>query len=251
MQRVLIVEDEKPASNRLLSLIGELRPNYQIVGIEDSIEGTVNWFQKGGTADLLFLDIHLADGNSFYIFDQAKINTPIIFTTAYDQYAIKAFKLNSIDYLLKPIDKQDLLKSIEKFEKANPLEHNEIKSVLETLKLRNKEYKTRFLVRYVDKLISIPSQDISYFISEEKIVFLYANNSRYAVDFTLDHLEEVLEPTMFFRINRKCIASMKGIAKISIHFNGKLKVDLNPAVATDDLIISKEKSSDFKRWLDR
>lgn len=251
MKKILIVEDEKPASDRIASLIKSLRPHYEIIEVLDSIESTIHWLQHQQKPDLILLDIHLADGNSFHIFDQVKVEAPIIFTTAYDQYAIKAFKQNSVDYLLKPVDSEELLKAIEKFEKTYTLDQSNLTNFLETIKAINKSYKSRFLVRYLDKLISIPVEEILYFVSEEKMVFLYTNKTRFPVDFTLDHLEEVLDPNLFFRINRKCLASYISIHKISIHFNNKLKVELTPALPNEELLISKEKSAAFKNWLDR
>lgn len=249
--RILIVEDEAPAAKRLAGLIKEIEPNAILLDVMDSIESTVKWLSTNDSPDLLFLDIHLADGNSFLLFEQTTIECPIIFATAYDEYALRAFRVNSIDYLLKPIEKEDLKRALNKFKHvSNPaVVAMDIKSMLAAIKSDTRTYKQRFLVRVADRLVPVNTQDIHYFVADEKLVYLQTPTHKYPVDFTLDQLEDILDPKLFFRLNRKFIGQLCSIQKIHNHLNGKLKITLSPAYP-EELYVSREKAGEFKEWLE-
>jgi DNA-binding LytR/AlgR family response regulator len=251
--KILIVEDELPAAKRLSKLVKAEKPDIQILDILDSVEATTSWFQNSPSPDLVFMDIQLADGLSFDIFSQTKVSAPVIFTTAYDQYTLKAFKVNSVDYLLKPIDPDELKSALDKFElffqKQQIYDSNGIEKLIETLS--EKTYKERFLVKVGQNLTYINVSDISYFYSEDGSVFaLTKNNKRYIIDYTLDQLENVLNPDNFFRINRKFLIEINCIQKISTWFNSRLKLELRPTTEAE-VIVSRERVSDFKGWLDK
>lgn len=249
--RILLIEDEIPAANRLVNLIKELEPSAEILETLDSVESAVNWFHKQQAPDLVIMDIHLADGNSFLIFDHVEVTCPIIFATAFDEYAIKAFKVNSVDYLLKPIEKHELKSALGKFKNmANKTIAVDFKTLLESIKQEKKEYKQRFLVKITDRLVPINTADICYFTAEDKLVFLQTERQKYPIDFTLDHLEEILDPTHFFRLNRKFLVQMNSIGKINNHLNGKLKVSLNPD-QKEEIFVSRERAPEFKNWLEK
>lgn len=251
---ILIIEDEAPAARRLQQLIKDCDPNYIILSVIDSIENAVKWLSSNNSPDLIFMDIQLADGLSFEIFNRFTVVSPVIFTTAYDEYALKAFKVNSIDYLLKPIEKDDLIRSLEKLKTLKkPLKaaasQISMDALLETLKM-HKNYKSRFLVKIGEKLVSISIENIAYFISEDKLTFLVTNeNKRYPLDYSLDDLDTMLDPKFFFRLNRQCLAKINAIQSIHNYFNGKLKLFLTPTTAKE-IIVSREKASHFKQWLE-
>jgi DNA-binding LytR/AlgR family response regulator len=254
--KVLIIEDELPAARRFRSLIEEIDPQIEILDVIDSVESAVKWLNHHQTPDIIFMDIQLADGLSFDIFEQVKIQSPVIFTTAYDEYALRAFKVNSIAYLLKPIDKDDLAESILKFKDLkNQFSQDNIHAInlenlLQSFKLNQKEYKNRFLVKLGDRLIPIADDEIAYFQADEKIVLLITTeNKKYAIDFSLDWLEGQLNPAKFFRINRKFIANFRAIQSIHTYFNGKLKIYLSPEIK-EEVTVSREKSNEFKKWLE-
>jgi DNA-binding LytR/AlgR family response regulator len=248
MKSYLIIEDEPLAAEALKNLIQELRPEWTLLDTFDSVETSVRYLSTH-SPDLIFMDIHLADGLSFSILEQQTSACPVVFTTAYDQYAIKAFQVNGFDYLLKPILPAELIRVLEKFDKqeqANP----DLKSLIQQFTKPVKEYKSRFLVRIADKLISIPVEGISYFYSDEKHTWLVQGKELFQIDFTLDHLEESIDPGKFFRLNRKVLASYSSISKIYNHLNGKLKIELQPAFDSE-LFVSRERSREFKEWLDK
>lgn len=259
--KVLIIEDEAPASRRLQKLIEEIVPNAEVMAILDSIETSVQWLSTQPTPALIFMDIQLADGVSFDIFEQVQIQTPVIFTTAYDNYSLKAFKVNSIDYLLKPINRDELRQSIEKYHqlKAQFSSDNyqqQIGSLLKTLSMGAEQkqvdnYKNRFLVKLGDRLESVAESSIGYFQAKDKMVLLVnQQNKKFPVDYSLDDLERLLNPAHFFRINRQFIVRIDAIQSIHTYFNGKLKIMLTPEVKNQDIIISRERSTQFKQWLD-
>lgn len=248
--KILLIEDEIPAAKRLSNLLKEMEPSAIILDTLDSVETSVKWLKVHAEPDLVFMDIHLADGNSFLIFEQIEVKCPIIFATAYDEYAIKAFKVNSIDYLLKPIDKTELQSALTKFKNSrNTTETIDFKQLINSIKNEKKEYKQRFLVRISDRLVPINTSDVCYFFAEDKMVFLQTEQNKYPIDFTLDQLEEMLDPKLFFRINRKYLGQAKAISKIFNHLNGKLKLVLTPN-QEDEIYVSRERASDFKTWLD-
>jgi DNA-binding LytR/AlgR family response regulator len=249
--RVLIIEDERPAAARMKQLIGDFLPEADIFGHLDSISSAVNWLQNEPLPDLIFCDIELADGQSFEIFEKVQIKSPIIFTTAYDQYAIKAFKLNSIDYLLKPIDPIDLEKAILKYKEQSFQPQFDMNQLQQLLKPHEKVYKKRFMVKIGEKIQSIPTEEVAYFFSAERATFMQSKEAskRYILDYTLDQIEEMLDPTVFFRLNRKYITSFDCIDQVLSYSNSRLKVKLK-SCADNDILISREKVANFKEWLD-
>lgn len=251
---IVIVEDEKLSAQRLEKLLTRIDNSIVVSAILDAVKSSVYWFKSNPTPDLVFLDIHLGDGLSFEIFDQINIECPIIFTTAYDEYAIKAFKFNSIDYLLKPIDQNLLQKSIQKFQKLSQKSFSkdfDFKDLAKLLGSEKKIYRSRFLVNYRDELQSISTNHIAYFYSENKNTYLIGKDERkYLIDYTLEELETELDPVHFFRITRQIIASSQAIKKIYQHFNLKLKVELEPPFQ-EQIMLSRDKSGQLKEWLNR
>ena len=254
--RIIIIEDEQLAAKRLLELILKYDPEIEILGKFDTVEKSVEWFNSNPSPDLIFMDIQLADGLSFEIFEQSIIKSPIIFTTAYDQYAIKAFKVNSIDYLLKPIDFDELSTAIEKFKNIHfekSTENITPKNLAfdQVLKLLTKEYKTRFVVKVGEHIKSIQVENISCFYSLEKATFLKTTaNNNYVLDYSLDQIESLLSPNDFFRVNRKYIINLKEIRDIISYSNSRLKIILN-LKNDEDIIVSREKVKSFKAWLEK
>ncbi|MGB8491383.1 MAG: LytTR family DNA-binding domain-containing protein [Bacteroidales bacterium] len=246
----LIIEDEKVAAKRLFELIKSYDQTIEITGIIQSVTKAVEWLNTNKTPDLIFMDIQLADGLSFEIFEQTIVKTPVIFTTAYDEYALKAFKVNSIDYLLKPIDQNELSNAINKFkENTTPKEipAQVFDSILHSL---TKKYKNKFVLNAGEHIKVFTPEDVQCFYSMEKYTFLQNNSGRdYAINYTLDQLEDLLDPALFFRISRKFIVSFSAISDIICYSNSRLKVKLN-SNESDDLIVSREKVQDFKRWLE-
>ncbi len=250
--KVIIIEDEMLSAEHLELLLKRIDPEISIIGIFDSVKKSVIEFERGLKADLLFVDIHLADGLSFEIFSKISIETPVIFTTAFDEYAIQAFKVNSIDYLLKPIGLSELQVAVDKFKKWNLVNQ---KSLIEQLSHLyssfNKLYKTRFMVKMGDQIVSIKAEDILHFIAEDRIVLLMSKDvKRYPIDFTLDQIDEMLDPAVFFRINRKVILNINAIQKVTSYFNSRLKVHAIQ-LSDDSAIVSRDRVSEFKLWLDR
>ncbi|WP_159517433.1 LytR/AlgR family response regulator transcription factor [Sunxiuqinia indica] len=248
--RVLIIEDEKVAADRLEKLLQEINPQYQIAAKLGSIKESVSWLMNQ-TADLIFLDIQLSDGLSFSIFKQVPVNIPIIFTTAYDQYSIKAFQLNSISYLLKPIRKDDLVESLEKYKKMKAAFSINFESLHPMLTGQQQPYKKRFLVSYGEKIHKVETSEIAYFYAMDKSVFLTTfTNKSYPVEYSLDKLEELLNPEHYFRINRKYIINMAAIDKMYAWSRGRVKLVLTPTTEDDkDSLVSIERSTRFKEWL--
>jgi DNA-binding LytR/AlgR family response regulator len=250
--RTIIIEDEEYAARRLENLIRECDPSIEIVAKLQSVKESVAWFKSNVHPDLIFLDIQLEDDLSFAIFEQVKVQSKIIFTTAYDEYAIKAFKLKSIDYLLKPINKEELCQAILKYKQWDTEKNVYVDPVeLRKLLLPNQPaYRDRFLVTVGEKLKSIHVDDIAYFFSTSGITFVVMNSkSQYSVDMSLDTIKEQLNPEFFFRINRQYFVRLSAIANVIIYPKSRLKVVLNPS--TDETIfVSLEKVPDFKRWMD-
>ncbi len=249
---ILIVEDELPASKRLTSLLGQFRPKAQVLAALDSVKAAVQWLQQHPAPDLLFLDIHLGDGLCFEIFREVQVSSPVIFTTAYDQYTLQAFKLNSIDYLLKPIDPEELKAALLKYDQLHGHIINYDPQLIRQLiqGLQQTEYKARFLVKTGNAFGFVPVQDMRYFYSEDGLVFgRIAEGKKFALDYTLETLEGVLNPREFFRINRKVILQAGSVARIHPYFNNRLKLDLLPA-PDFEAIVSRERVSVFKEWMD-
>jgi len=250
---VLIIEDEKLAAERLISLITQYDPNIKVVGNCDSVSASVKWFNSNPVPDLAFLDIQLADGLSFEIFDQTIIDCPVIFTTAFDEYAIKAFKVNSIDYLLKPIDYEEISAAIDKFKRtqvkvSTPTPHHAFDKVLQIL---SNNYKKRFVIKVGEHIRSIPVEEILYFYSYEKATYLLTSENRnYVIDYPLEQIESLVDPGLFFRVNRKYIISMNSFTDIISYSNSRLKIELLHS-NDHDVIVAREKVKEFKKWLDK
>jgi two-component system, LytTR family, response regulator len=250
--RVLIIEDEHFAQNELKRLLKKIDDSIHIVECIDSIEDSVQWLSKNEAPDLIFLDIQLSDGLSFEIFNQVKIETPIIFTTAYDEYAINAFKLNSIDYLLKPIKEENLKQALEKFKTLkNVFKTDDVKIESLLSLLKQDEKKNRFLVKIGDQIKFVDTDDISFFIADNNIVFLYEKSGkRSIVDYTLEQIEKTIDPKQFFRISRKLILKISCIKKISKHLNGRLKLEIEPYIE-EEIFVSRSRVSNFLNWIDQ
>ena len=252
MIHTLIIEDEEPAAARLAKLLTEIEPSIQVMDVLDSVEGSIRWFSENPPPDLLMLDIQLADGLSFDIFKKIRIDSFVIFTTAYDEYAIKAFELNSIDYLLKPVDRQKLAISIDKFRKLSSSgQQLNIQDLIETLESRQGKYKKRFAINVGSKIITVETGKVAYFYSLEKSSFLCTvDGHHYPLDFSLDHLEQILDPEAFFRINRQHILHYPFIQKVHVLSKSRIKVEVKPP-AENDLLVSTAKAHKFRLWLDR
>jgi DNA-binding LytR/AlgR family response regulator len=249
--RTIIIEDEEFAARRLENLIKECDPTIEIVAKLQSVKESVAWLKTNTQPDLIFLDIQLEDDLSFSIFEQVKVQSKIIFTTAFDEYAIKAFKHNSIDYLLKPINREELCNAINKYKNWDKA-GNKVIDAEELRKLLNPQqtYRERFMVSVGDKLKSIQVADIAYFFSTAGITFVVmSNKSQYSVDFSLDTLKEMLNPQEFFRVNRQYLVRLNAIDKVVMYPKSRLKLLLNP-VTDSDLFVSIEKVSEFKSWMD-
>lgn len=247
----IIIEDEKLSAEHLSNLLKRIDPSIHIIATFDSVKKSVEAFQKGMVADVLFVDVHLADGLSFDIFSKVSLDTPVIFTTAFDEYAIRAFKLNSVDYLLKPIGLEDLRTSLHKLNKlSNRQQVVAIENISNAYQQLNKQYKNRFMVKMGDTIASVKTEDVLHFIAEDGITLLQVNGKRYPVDYTLDQLENLLSPELFFRINRKVLINITAVQKVSTYFNSRLKI--NSELLKDDAsVVSRERVNEFKAWLDK
>jgi DNA-binding LytR/AlgR family response regulator len=250
--KVIIIEDEKLSEEHLTHLLKRIDKKIEVVATFESVKKSVEAFENGLKSDLIFSDIHLADGLSFEIFSKVKMDAPIIFTTAYDEYAIKAFKLNSVDYLLKPISIADLKVAIEKFNNLNRsavADENSAEVIQNVSKQYiGKQHKTRFMVKTGETIVSVKAEDIESVISEDGIVFLFSKGKRYIVEYTLDQFETLIDPELFFRINRKAIVNINNIEKVTVYFNSRLKI-IAPGLQNDDGIVSRERVNDFKLWM--
>lgn len=246
--RVVIIEDETAAAQNLSAILRKLLPDVEIVATIDTVVDSVDYFRSAPQLDLVFMDIHLADGASFRIFDSVNITTPIIFTTAYDQYAIEAFKVNSIDYLLKPINDDDVKRAVEKWQRLTSVERSDYTSrVAEVAQHRPAEQV--FLVHFRDKIIPLHTKDIAFVHTFEERVTAYCHNGeKYQIDMTLEALQSKLSSNDFFRANRQFIISRKAVSDISIWFGSRLAV--NTTIETPErVIIPKARVHDFKNWL--
>ena len=247
----LIIEDEIPNAQRLQKLLGQSDFDIHVCEVLATIKDSVQWLQSQPKPDLLLLDIRLADGTSFEIFKQVEVEAPVIFTTAYDEYALQAFKVNSIDYLLKPIQLAELNRALHKFTKQQiPKPEDKILSLLGSFGQQQVAYRSRFLVSFREQYISLSTEQVAYCYSQNKITYLVTHQGeRYVIDFSLERLEAELSPQDFFRASRQLIISQQSIKKLFSHFNGKIKLELQPPFA-EELLLSREKSAQLKRWLD-
>lgn len=252
--KAVVIEDELPASRLLCSNLSRLRPDWEIESLPGTIEDSVAWFASHPHPDILFLDIQLTDGNSFMFIEQAHPKSFIVFTTAYDTYAVKAFEVNSIDYLLKPIHQERLLESILRFEKLNQQyamknETSDLLDVLLSLSSPEKKYRTRFLISGTNRLFTLQVTDIAYFLSENKTTLAVTkNNQMHIIDISLDKLNNQLNPDHFFRANRQFILGIDAIKRVEPYFNSKMLVSVVPAY-NRQIIASKEKATQLKMWL--
>ena len=250
--KVVIIEDEEAAAVRLSKIIGEIDPSVEVLAILESIRHAVEWFSKNQQPQLIFADIQLADGPSFEIFNKVKVVAPVIFVTAFDSYALQAFKFNGIDYLLKPVKKNDVATSLEKFRNLNRQTQAPVvdyQEILSSIISRKSAYQKRLVIRIGQTIRTIEISDVAYFYTEEKIAFVcMQDGKRLPLDFTLDELETILDPTLFFRINRQFIIYIKAIDNMFTHSKSRIKIILKPAIDTET-IVSSERSADFKEWL--
>lgn len=252
--KIIIIEDEYPAAERLEKLLLKLDAPIQILAVIQSVSEALRWFTQNPAPDLIFSDIQLSDGLSFQIFENIPAKSPIIFTTSYDEYAIKAFKVKSIDYLLKPIKFQELQVAVNKFREMLPVLGNDytlkLDSLIDSLQTTHKRYKSRFLVKNHEQLIPIQKEEIAYFFTSNGLVCLVRRDAKhFIIDYNLEELEKMLEPSYFFRVNRQVIATVPSIHHIHTYFNGKLKLDLAPKLA-QEVLVSREKVQAFKGWIE-
>jgi DNA-binding LytR/AlgR family response regulator len=248
--KILIVEDEELAVKKLQKTLAAADATAEVTGITDSIKSTVEWLQDNPTPDLILMDIELADGQSFEIFNLTEVKAPVIFTTSYDEFALKAFKVNSVDYLLKPIQKEELEAALGKFMKlkAQDINFDNLVKQLQQ-KLQPKEYRKRFLVKHGQKLVSVEVDEIAYFFSDGRLNFFKTpDNRKFVVDYTMDELEDMLDPEKYFRISRSFYVSINSIDKIDDYFGNRLILTLKPTVDKEALV-SREKVTEFKKWM--
>jgi DNA-binding LytR/AlgR family response regulator len=243
----LIIEDELPAAKQLAKLLSRLSPSIAVIETLDSVSGAVNWLQTFSPPALIFMDIQIADGLSFDIFKQTTVASPVIFTTAFDQYAIQAFKVNAVDYLLKPIEQQELAAAVARVRERReipPIDYRQLARAME-----QPAYKTRFLVKSGQGMIFLSDQDIAWFQSSGGLTqACTVQGKKYFVDHTLEDLEQLLNPADFFRISRAMTLRATAVQKIHTHFNGRLKLELMP-VCSEEVFVSRERVNAFKTWL--
>ncbi len=250
--RTIIIEDENLTARRLEKLLQESEPGIRIEAILPSVIEAVLWLRKNEQPDLIFMDIHLEDDLAFRIFEQVRVTAPVIFTTAYDEYMIKAFKVNSIDYLLKPVNPDELQQALAKFKTlrdqfAKPRRDN----LLELIAKKEPEYKSRFMITAGNRIRSVEIAEVAYFYSEEKLTFLATRDGHFLpIEFSLDKLITLLDPKAFFRISRQYIISFSAIQSVVTHLKGKLKLELKPRAKTE-VLVSSDRASEFKTWLGR
>lgn len=251
MKKILIVEDEPRAANQLIKVLDQIGFEYDLIDILDSVEESRNWFTENSAPDLIFMDIQLADGISFEIFQDIEIDCPIVFTTAFDQYAIQAFKVNSVDYLLKPIQKEDLRIAIQKFEKSLDKAGNNIDSevLIQLMQSVQPSHKrSGILVKDGAGFVQLNINELLYLYSEDGITFGVTKNKRYIIDETLDQVNSTLDQNVFFKINRGQIVSRMALVKLEPYFNHRVKLLVDNA-RDQEFVVSRQKTSDFKKWL--
>lgn len=256
---ILIVEDEKLAVDKLVQTLSKVRPEAIVTGVTHSIASTVQWLTLNAMPDLVLMDIELADGQSFAIFEQVDIRCPVIFVTSYDEYALKAFKVASIDYLLKPIQQEELRLAFDKLDtmrtwlEAAPKYYPDVNSLVKALQQFTpaREYRQRFLVKYLQKLVSIEVSSIAFFYFEDRVIFFKTlDNKKYLLDYSLDELESMLDPAVFFRISRWLIVSIKSIKQIEPYAGNRLLLQLTPDY-DKEAVVSREKVNNLKAWMGR
>lgn len=252
MPTVLIIEDELPNIQRLEKMLLVLDSHITISARLQTVGASIKWLQANEQPDIIFMDIRLTDGLSFEIFNHIEIKVPVIFITAYDEYALRAFEVNGVDYLLKPLDAEKLEKSMQRAKVLMAQGSDaSLLQLVQSMQAKQPVYRSRFLINYRDKYILVLASEIAHFKSEHKTTFMVLDNSqRYVIDQTLEVLEKEMDPQVFFRVSRQLIVSLKSIHKIYQSFNGQLKIELKPA-QDEGVLISRDKSSQLKKWLDQ
>ncbi|MDQ4140235.1 MAG: LytTR family DNA-binding domain-containing protein [Bacteroidota bacterium] len=255
---ILIIEDETVAAERMLEMVQQIVPAAQIMGPADSIEESVQFLRSHPMPDLILMDIELVDGQSFEIFSEVEVTCPVIFTTAYDEFALQAFKVHSIDYLLKPIQREDLQKSLLKFQQLQQVYGKQqtinIEELLQELRRTTtspatKPIREHFLVRQGQRLLSINTADIAYFYSEDRVTFLKTHDGRFfSLDYPLEEVEQQVDNNNFFRASRQYLVQRRSITDIFVHFNGKYKLALKPT-SNEEVYVSRDRAPEFKKWL--
>lgn len=254
---ILIIEDEPLAARQLQTMVQEYAPNVRVLDVLDSVEASVNWFATHPQPNLLLADIELVDGQSFDIFGRVAVKCPVIFTTAYDEYALKAFQVHSVDYLLKPIDETALRRSLAKLSElqrlygsARPaLDLRELLATLRSDTSPDTDYRDRFLLKQGSRFVPVEVADMAYFFTRDRLTFVRMWEGRdLLLDYTLDELVNKLNPKQFYRANRQFILSAKAVSRVHLHFNGRLKLDLKPPV-DEEVFISRDRAGEFRSWL--
>lgn len=252
--KILIIEDEEQAAKRMEALVREVLPQAEILAKLDTVKRSVDWFANKELPDLVLMDIQLADGISFQIFEQCEVKCPVIFTTAYDEYALKAFKVNSIDYILKPVDKEELSAAFAKLKNLTPkgdAAQVQLGNIEQAIRMLTKKSKTRFVIRVGEHLRTIEVENILYFYSQEKTTFCHTTEKRdFILDYTLEQLVDMLDEQQFFRINRKYFVHAKSIQDIISYTNSRLRLVLKDSDDAD-IIVARERVQEFKEWLDQ
>ncbi len=251
MKRVLIIEDERPAALKLERMLLSMRPNWQVVDKLETVAQSVDWLAANETPSLILMDIQLSDGVSFEIFEQIKVASPVIFTTAFDKYAVKAFKVNSIDYLLKPVSVESLEAAILKFEKSDKA-LNHIAAIENAYTQLGRSFKNRFLVKVGQAYVMVQSSDVEMFYISERSTFIHTfDGKNYDIDYSLDQLQQVVNPEQFFRVNRNCLVNIEAVSRLVSYSSSRLKLVLASGHKAENLIVSRDKVAEFKKWLDK
>jgi DNA-binding LytR/AlgR family response regulator len=249
--KVVIIEDEQLSAQRLEGMLKKINPAMEVLAILPSVAESVEWFKCNTDPDLIFMDIHLEDGQCFNIYEKINLDLPAIFTTAYDEYMIRAFKVNSIDYLMKPINYEELVHAIEKYKRLHEQqsEKENMGALLQAIQTKEADYKQRFLISIGSRLKTVEVADVHYFYSAEKVTFLVTkDNQRYPVDFSLDKLAAALNPQKFYRINRQMMLGLSAITNIHVYPKGRLRIDVVPDFK-EEVLVSLDKVVEFKEWL--
>lgn len=253
--KILVLEDEYPAAERLLHLLRQAAPAAEVLAVLKSVAAARQWLAAHPAPDLILSDIQLSDGLSFEVFEGLVLASPIVFTTAYDEYALKAFRVRSIDYLLKPVKLADLQTALARFHELRagfsaPESAQRLERLLDSLPLANPPYKTRFLVTSGAQLLPLSTEQVAYFATRHELTTLVARDGRrFVLDYSLEQLERRLDPQQFFRANRQLLVHLSAVHRLHPHFNGKLKLDLQPA-APDEVLVSRGKATSFTAWLE-
>jgi len=251
---VLIIEDEPLASKKLIKQLNEISESIEVLDVLDSVAASKTWLSQNPPPDLLMCDIHLSDGLCFEIFKAGQVKCPVIFTTAYDHYAIRAFEVNSISYLLKPVQTEQLRDGLNKYKRLKddykPYDPTQINRLVDIIRSGSSVYKSRFLVKVGTKIKSIPCNKIAYFLTQNKLNYLQTfSGEKFLIDHTLEEVDNSLDPRNFFRVNRKIITHIEAVREVHTHFKGRVRIELKPPV-DEDIIVSADKTPVFKEWLD-